>query len=137
MLVDLFYLTLRKGLVSAVLVFALVGCVGEEGIPRYNIRGTVTFKGAPVPAGTVRFRPESKSGRDAPSGYALIQQGQYDTALTKRGTIGGQQIVEIRGFDGNTAPEMPMGSPLFDGYQTQVDLPTNSTEMDFEVGKTQ
>ncbi|QDS99103.1 hypothetical protein [Adhaeretor mobilis] len=124
---------LQNGLLSILLASFVTGCADEEGVPRYHIRGEITFKGEPVPKGSVRFRPDKSRGNNGPSGYALIEEGQYDTAKSNRGAIAGPHIVEIMGYDGKSAPEMELGAPLFRGYQAEIELPEESSEKDFEV----
>jgi hypothetical protein len=42
-----------------VILFDFYGCAGcgQEGISRYEISGTVTFQGQPVPEGNIAFEP--------------------------------------------------------------------------------
>ena len=127
------YRFVRSGFLGFALATFLVGCTVEEGVPRYDVSGKVAFNGEPVPAGSVRFRPDRLLGNEGPSGYALILDGHYDTSMSDRGTTGGPQVVEISGYDGKAAPEMEMGMPLFNGFYTKVDLPRETTTLDFDV----
>lgn len=121
-------------LVVAGSVFLLLaGCGGPGDVDRFDVSGTITFEGAPVPAGTISFLPAP--GNSGPGGTATIQDGAYNTAVDGQGPTGGPHRVVITGFDGNADPanEMPYGKPLFTEYSTEVDLPKQATTQDFEV----
>ncbi len=111
---------------------ALGGC-SKSDVSRYDVSGTVTFSGQPVPSGSITFQPAV--GNEGPGGYATIKDGKYDTAQDGKGPTGGPHHVTIAGYDGNADPgnEKPYGAPLFDAYQTKVDLPKEATTQNFEV----
>lgn len=123
-------------LAVAVAVTCLTGC-GQDGPKRYEISGTVTFQGQPVPEGNISFEPvDGETG----GGYAFIRDGKYDTSQEGRGHLGGNHRVQITGFTGQLAdPGNPdSGSPaLFPPYETTVDLPTRTETKDFEVPASQ
>jgi len=116
---------------------ALVGVVcagcGKSGPKQYDISGKVTYKGSPVPAGTVSFDPE---GQKVAGGFASIENGQYDTSKGGRGHVGGKHKVTITGTDGKRVdpnnPDSGMRA-LFSPYQTSADLPTGKGTQDFDV----
>ncbi len=113
---------------------AVLGCGGGAGdVDRYDVSGTVTFDGKPVPSGTITFLPAQ--GNTGPGGNANIKDGKYDTAIDGKGPTGGPHDVVITGFDGNADPgnEMPLGKPLFSEYKTKADLPKEKATQDFEV----
>lgn len=122
-------------LIGGVMVaMLLAGCRGTEGPSQYELSGTVTFQGKPVPAGTITFEPDAVKGNHGPQGFALIQDGRYDTRAEGRGSVGGPQVVRISGSDGVAAGEaFPTGKPLFEPYTTSVDLPKESSTHDFDV----
>lgn len=107
---------------SACLV--MLGCA-EQGPQRYDISGTVTYKGQPIPAGTVQFVPDSAQGNRGPSGQATIVDGKYDTSTNGLGVVGGPHIVNIQAFDGKALPDLdlPNGKPIFYSYEERVELP--------------
>ncbi len=115
-------------------VLLLAGC-GSGGPAQHNVSGQVTFRGEPVPAGVVRFLPDTAKGNQGPAGYATIEGGRYNTARSGRGTVGGPHHVVISGFDGRPDPsgEQEHGAPLFPDYQTTADLPTGNTALDIDV----
>ena len=112
-------------------LFCLTGC-GKSGPTRYDISGTVTFDGKPVPEGNISFEPTEG---DVGGGYAFIRDGKFDTTVDGRGHMGGTHRIQITGFTGVTSPDNPdAGSPpLFEPYETSADLPNESGTMDFEV----
>ena len=112
---------------------ALVGC-GTDGPPRFDVAGQVTFRGQPVPAGTIIFEPDSTKGNDGPQGMAPIENGTYSTAKGGRGTVGGPHHVTILGCDGvNLSETSPQGKPLFAPHVTTADLPKERSTFDFVV----
>jgi hypothetical protein len=120
-------------------VFGLAGCGGDDGPPRYDVSGEVTFQGKPVPVGRIAFEPDTSQGNTGPAGFAEIHDGHYDTAETGKGPVGGPHTVVIDGFDGKPAPEnqnVETGSPLFFGYRVPMDLPKETTTKDFDVPAT-
>ncbi len=127
-----------RGLVSLILVvlstvLAAAGC-GQSGPARYEVRGTVTYGGQPVPAGQVIFEPDSEKNNTGPPAYARIQDGQYRTQPGK-GVVGGPHLVRIIGTTGQPTPEMPQGQMLFPEYRLKVDLPRSNAVRNFEVPK--
>lgn len=111
----------------------LSGCGGDRGPTRYDISGTVTFSGTPVPAGRLLFEPDKAKGNRGPSGIAEIREGKYDTSVNGQGTVGGPHVVRIMGLDGVRSEQSAEGKPLFPDYQTHVDLPAEKTTKDFLV----
>jgi hypothetical protein len=123
---------MRRAAILVGIGLLLSGC-GDPGPERHDIAGSVTYQGQPLPAGLITFEPDLSQGNDGPPGFAHIINGHYDTAETESGSVGGPQIVRIQGFDGKPGAELPMGRPLFDDFQTTVDLPHEKTTRDFAV----
>lgn len=122
-------------LFAAIVIASLVGC-GRSGPATYAIQGTVTFKGKPVPKGTVSFEPDVNSGNRG-RGVALeIIDGKYATEKNN-GIVGGPHRLVVSGYDGipyQAGPQMnPMGKPLFDDYELQADLPRDNTVYDISL----
>ena len=120
----------------AVVCLGSTGC-GESGPKRYRISGTVTYKGEPVPAGTVMFEPDSSAGNSGAPGSAAIKDGKFDSAEDGAGFIGGPHRITIQAFDGkNPDPEYtPYGNPIGDGdlYVKSFDLPVGDATLDVEL----
>jgi hypothetical protein len=115
--------------VVAMLAALLLGCGGER---TYNLSGSVTYQGKPVPAGQIVFEPAADN--KGPAGFAKIKDGHYDTQiLDGRGTIGGSHIVRIHGRDGIPRGELLNGLQLFPDYSVTIDLPKTDGEQNFEV----
>jgi len=109
----------------------LSGCGGEK---IYNLSGTITFQGKPVPRGYIVFEPDTSAGNNGAAAFAKIMDGHYDTRNEDgRGTLGGSHLVRIRAFDGIPAGELRDGRLLFPDYSTTADLPKHDATQDFEV----
>lgn len=122
-----------------VLIFALTfagsGCGGgaaKDEYQRFRVSGTVTFKGQPVPVGTIYFEPNVASGNKGPLGLATITGGSFDTTSGK-GSVGGAHFVRIEGYDGKSTPEKPQGNLLFNAHRVEVELPKSDSEQKFDV----
>ena len=75
---------------------ALCGCFGSgDDIDRVVVSGTVTYNGAPVDDGSIRFVP--KYGTSAPVSGVAIVNGQYKIEM-RGGVPVGTHRVEIRSF---------------------------------------
>ncbi|MDB5335783.1 MAG: hypothetical protein JWN70_1402 [Planctomycetaceae bacterium] len=120
---------------------AINGCAAKvEGPERFQLNGTVTFQGKPVPAGEIRFDPDSSKNNSGPGGVADIKAGKY-TMRPGMGIVGGPHVVRIFGYDGQipAGPEkelQPLGKPIFPTYQTALELPKESATQDFDVPAT-
>ncbi len=116
--------------VAALLTAA--GCGGNDGPPRYDLNGTVTYDGNPVPAGEVFLQPDASQGNTGPGSLALIKDGRYKTERGQ-GIVGGPHVVRILGFDGVAAGDSTAGSSLFPQYEAIVDFPQEATTHDFTI----
>jgi hypothetical protein len=100
---------------------------------RFDLSGTVTFKGQPVPAGLIVINPDISKGNDGPQGLAEIQNGRFDTRQLDKGAPSGPVILLIDGFDGAAQPDSPSGKPLFLAYKLSLNLPKESSEQNIEI----
>ncbi|MDY0168936.1 MAG: hypothetical protein RBS80_20490 [Thermoguttaceae bacterium] len=130
-------LRLAAGVVLFCGAVVLPGCGRREGT-QYDLSGTVTFDGQPVPAGQILFVPDTSKGNSGPAAAVPIREGKYDTRSANRGTVGGPHVVTITGFDGKPDPdaELPEGRMLFSDHRIEVDLPTKTSTLDFAVPAT-
>ena len=128
--------TIRCSMATALLA-AMLGC-GSEGTERYELSGTVTYDGKPVPKGFVTLTPDTSKGNDGPGGGAAIVDGKYRTEAGK-GIVGGPHVVRIVGYDGVPArvegEDLPDGRSLFSPYQVSVDFPRQDSEYNFDIKK--
>ena len=116
----------------ACLAVLSTGCGGVDGPPRYQVTGEVRYRGNPVPAGEIVFRPDTKKGNDGPGSVARIRDGRYETE-PGRGVVGGAYVVEIVGFDGVSSPESLDGSVLFSPQTEELEFPLATTTRDFDL----
>ena len=119
------------GAVVCALLLSLAACSQKSS--RFDLWGSVTFKGRPVPAGLIVINPDLSKGNDGPQGLAEIRDGRFDTRRLAKGAPSGPVILLIDGFDGVPQPDSPSGKPLFLGYKVSLDLPTTATEKNIEV----
>jgi hypothetical protein len=113
---------------------ALAGCgSGEEKL--YNVSGTVTYDGKPVPKGLIFFDPDPTKGTAGTQGFANIVNGKYDTADKGKGVRGGSYVVRVNGFDGKEANDAPFGQPLFPEYTDKKELPKENSTFDLAIPK--
>jgi len=115
----------------ALLVAALAGCGQQGSSGLYEISGSVTFAGKPVPAGRIVFEPDEAHGKTGMVSIADIANGSYRTR-PQRGFGGGPCRVTIYGTDG-TMPTEETDTSLFRPWQTMIDLPREACRRDFDV----
>lgn len=101
-----------------------------------DVRGRVTYGGAPVPKGRIDFVPAPGAGTSS-SGYAIIANGEFNTRSNGVGPSPGTYVARINGFDGNVAAaeESSYGAPLFSNYETELSLSPDQQELVIEVPK--
>jgi len=112
----------------------LLGCGGEQ---LYDVSGTITFEGKPVPKGLIFFDPETAKGTPGTQGFANIEGGKFDTSISGKGKgiRGGTYNIRISGFDGKEAAEAPFGQFLFPEVQFTKELPAQKQTFDYDVKK--
>lgn len=116
-------------LLLLLLLLLLVGC-GDS--TRSDVKGTVNWKGKPVPAGEVVFEPDPTKGNVGPQVIAPIENGHFTTASGK-GSVTGPVTVTVRGFDGVPTGESPFGKRLFTPHTSQHDLSSGSSTLELTV----
>ena len=123
-------LSYAAALVAAV---ALAGCGDAEKL--YDVSGTITFEGKPIPKGLIFFDPEK--GTPGTQGFANIEQGKYDTSNpgAGKGIRGGKYSVRVSGFDGVQAPEAPFGKFLFPEHEFKKEFASEKQTFDYDVKK--
>lgn len=127
---------LRKSI--AVSLFAgivlALGCSSEDKL--YDVSGTITFEGNPIPKGLIFFDPDTSKGTKGTQGFANIENGKFDTSITGKGKGirgGGTYLIRISGFDGKVGPEAPFGQFLFPEFEMQKELPAQNQTFDHDV----
>lgn len=102
----------------------------------YDVSGTVTHDGKPVPYGSILFVADADDGNTGPQGVAEINDGKFNTAMAGRGVVGGAYKVIIKGRSEQASAEDDEGqgpAPLFADYQTAVVFPEENSVQKFEV----
>ena len=123
---------MRRVLTAAGVLFALAmaGCSPEEKL--YDVSGTITHQGKPVPKGVIHFDPDG----GGPQGFANIENGKFNTATPGQGKGirgGGKYTLRINGFDGKVGDESPMGAAVFPEHMFSKDLPAQNQTLDYDV----
>ena len=118
---------------GALMAAVVVGCGGEP--PDYDVSGTVTFAGKPVPKAVISFDPDVGKGAQGPPGYADAVDGAFDTRKVGKGVRGGPYRIRVSGFDGKPAYENPYGKPLFPEYVMTKDFPKEASTLTIDVPK--
>jgi len=122
----------RTRRVAAVVIAVVVAGCGPQGPARYRVQGSVSYEGRPVPLGRIVFEPDVLEGNRGPQGFAVIENGFFDTAVKQgRGTAGGPMVVTIDAFE-TSAPGQP-ARPLLTNHQERRSLPANDTELTIDV----
>lgn len=122
---------------AAVLVccsLLVLGCAKSDGLERFQLSGTVTYDGQPVPKGEIQFTPNSREGNPGPGTFLKIENGHYGTAPGK-GVLGGPYGVRIVGYDGKANSESDLGVSLFKPFSEKVDLPKEDSIRDYKISK--
>ena len=129
--------TLLPKLLPVLLGASFLGC-GGDGITRHQVSGTVTYRGQIVKDGALVFEPNASIGMIAPTSFARIEQGSFQTEKKESPTTGTYKV-RVMGYDKSkmrtdAAPgeiiEMP---ELFPEYQMQVEIPPKDGRLDIVV----
>lgn len=128
-----------------ILLFPLacaIGC-GGSGVEIFDVQGTVNFDGKPLPYGRIEFIPDTAKANAGPAGFAVVVDGNYDTAKNGRGAIAGPHLVRLTGFSSEPAdipedapdPESIESTvqPLFFGYTMDRDFPKEASTQEFVI----
>ena len=112
------------GLLAASSTVVMIGC-GPSGPRVYEVTGTATLDGTPIPEGDIVFLPEEKAfGPDA----GKIVDGKYRAEVK-----GGKKTVQIRAARLVPGKKGPMGEDVIEDY-----IPArynDRTELHIEVGE--
>jgi hypothetical protein len=123
----------------ALFSLVLAGCGGGDGLDRHRIRGTVTFKGKPVEAGSIFFEPTASVGQVAPTSYLAVKNGKYDAG--EEGPVKGKYRVVVGGQDVSKSKVDDDGititPQLFKDYRFEVEIPPPNNTLDVEVPESQ
>ena len=114
------------------LLLGALGCGGaaDDGPPRYQLSGTVTYAGQPVPAGDINLVPDFEQNNAGPGTFCMIQNGKFSTPAGK-GVVGGPYILTISGY--RSTDTDAENNQLFDSYDYKIDLPQSNHTVTIEV----
>jgi hypothetical protein len=124
---------LMLGISFLVAAFVLVGCGDADVL--YDVNGSVTFDGKPIPKGLIFFDPDVTKGGTGPQGFANILDGKFTTAVQGKGIRGGAYVIRVNGYDGKEAPEAPFGQYLFPEHEEKKDMPKANSELNLAIVK--
>ncbi|WP_442481395.1 hypothetical protein [Aeoliella sp. SH292] len=99
------------------------GCGRSNGPVRHDVDGTVTFEGQPIASGVVVFDPDIAKQNKGPQAFARVTQGQFSTADSGKGMVGGPHVLTISGEVGPD-PKKP-GNILYINHKLELDLPND------------
>ncbi len=113
---------------AIVFSFVTLGC-GGDGLDRHDLYGKVTYQGKPVPYGSISFRPDYSKGGSGPTGFAKVEDGEYNTGNTGKGAIAGPVQVFIEG----AVSKEQTPAALFPIFKTTIEVTGEVDQFDFEV----
>ncbi|HWL07013.1 MAG TPA: hypothetical protein VNQ76_01235 [Planctomicrobium sp.] len=117
---------------------ALIGCGQTNELDRIILSGQVSYDGQPVPFGSVWFEPTMSAGQMAPTGFAIIRNGQFKTKA-EDAPIAGPYNVRISGYPEETprVDDEEQRIVLFPQYIMEMELVSTKVPMNLEVPKQQ
>ncbi|MFM7137321.1 MAG: hypothetical protein ACKO1M_09685 [Planctomycetota bacterium] len=125
-----------RGIVLMGPLVGVVSCSRPSGPSRHELNGSVTWRGQPVPTGSIVFAPDPARGNGGPGATAEIVAGKYVTR-SGQGTVGGPHVATITGYDGHPIARGqvmdPNGAPLFPPQRVEIDLPHAAATHDFSL----
>jgi len=126
----------RLAAVALACTTLFAGCSNKEQL--YDVSGTITYDGKPIPKGLIFFDPDTARGTPGTQGFANIEDGKFDTSVVGKGKgiRGGAYHIRILGFDGKSGPDAPFGKGLFPEHETTKELAPEKQTFDYDVKKT-
>jgi hypothetical protein len=103
--------------VSLVCLLAVAAGCGGDGITRHQVSGKVTYRGQEVIDGALVFEPDASIGQIAPTSFARIANGTYQTDRAESPTTG-KYKVRVMGIpvpSGRLDIEVPHSRPRAKG----------------------
>jgi hypothetical protein len=105
---------------ACILLAFLAGCGRDKGLT--DLAGTVTFKNAPVPAGTITIEPDPSRDNHGPQCAAGIADGVFRSRYNY-GSVSGPVVIRVDGYTGVPEGESFVGRPLFPSYEFTAEIP--------------
>ncbi|WP_437221731.1 hypothetical protein SH661x_002451 [Planctomicrobium sp. SH661] len=127
----------KRCLLLIVCAVTLAGCGSGDsrGPKRFEVKGTVTYQGKPVPYGQIMFEPDASQGNQGPGSGGTIENGSY-LVKSDQGVISGPLKVVISGYDGVAPPGGGLnmhGKRLFPDFSAKVTQPAAAATHDFDI----
>jgi len=120
----------------AVLVIVLAsGCGGGVDDNSIHCAGKATYKGQPIPYGTLVFNPDQQAGHKGRQGFATIEDGQYDTR-TGTPVTPGHYVVKVTAYrskpdlSGDETSTAANVAPLFPEYSLKLEVKSESQDIE-------
>jgi hypothetical protein len=110
----------RHWLVSCLVIVA--SCNWQNGLTQ--VSGTVTWRGKPVPLGSVSIEPDAAQGGRGPQSRNMLNRGRY-VSRSGFGAVSGPVIVDVEGYGVPENSELPV--PLFPPYRFRTVIPERSS----------
>ena len=129
---------MTRHFVGLLVLSVAIGCGGgPAGPPRYDVSGSVTYDGKPLPVGHIMFQPDTNKGNSGPATTIRIVDGEFNSQSSGTGVVAGEHRVYISGYDGvaDVANELPDGMPLFRRYEQQLSIEESNSGLQFDVPK--
>jgi hypothetical protein len=130
---------MRRELYGLMVLTALMSlsCSQSGTVERQHISGKVSFKGTPLTLGRIDLIADVSQGNQGPTGFAIINNGQYDTREGK-GPVPGSLIVQISWLDAPEGhdPEMGVDPAMIKKYSTTIEVSAEHDEHDFDITTT-
>jgi hypothetical protein len=125
---------MRRLIWIAFLVF-VPACRHGDGLARVEVRGTVTYQGAPVEQGVITFRPAN--GSRGPAAGTGITGGQFFLPA-EMGPIAGPHEVEVRVAEvvnnpgkSDESSMMNHGAAPLKSFSQQVEIIAGTNKLEF------
>jgi hypothetical protein len=111
----------------------LTGCGTSKPDP-VHVRGTISFRGKPVPNGMVVIHPDTAKGNEGQRGYAAIKNGTFDTSIDN-GQAAAQGSVKfvVGGTEDAANKEADESKALFPPYQFDAEVEPTKATFDIKV----
>jgi len=110
------------------LALAVTGC-GGGGVA---VTGTVTRGGQPLPAGTIAFEPESRSGTTGPGASTAIQDGKFALEGNKK-LPPGHYLVRISPPPLRSGTDLKTAPPQFKPWETKMELKPDAGPLTLDI----
>jgi hypothetical protein len=123
--------------ITLLMLLTATGCSGD-GIVRHQVAGKVTYQGQSVQDGAIVLEPDASVGKVAPTSFARIENGTFQTARDQSPTTGKYKL-RVMGYDkSKMKKDAAVGEiidlpELFPEYVMDVDIPVPGGSLQIDV----